>query len=679
MFFFFFHLFLRSKDQYLEKFPCEIQLDFTHNHIIMGADALRHRPPSEELENIFREYFSQGLSPSTALDNFKSKLEDENPDNYVRLAGDGSVVPTRKWCYDLYYKIFKQEFGAPDGENMIEMLNTKIEEFNKLHGKSVLIDNGDQPIVVICTPLFKRVLSLRSANEALFIDSSGNMDRHNSRVFLLLVPSAIGALPLGVMMTFSENESTITKGLNLFMELIGDQTYCPNIIITDDCTAERNSLRKVFPAAHLLLCKFHVLQSIWRYLWDGKHQINGADRQMLFSAFKKVLNSETETLFLENFKEMITNSITLKYPNYIKYLHKYEERKEEWAMFARQDLLIRNNHTNNYSEAGMRVLKDKVLKRTKAFNVVQLFTYLAQDLNDYYKRKIIDFVNNRFEGLAKKKHNIQADIQNFTCKKVDEWIYEVQSGINTYYVNNEIGTCSCIIGSNGSPCKHQYAVVTTYQLSSERFIPLNDSIAKEKLYFIATGQVCENNTWFKNLIPGSETHSVQEIQNNTESTVSEIVVEPEPVLDEIQSVNPNTIEELKNVFANLEARVVKDPATFEAPIKKFVELFNNVKSDSHLISALHTFGKYNGVLPMKKNVQGGKNIGVQPTALARRKSRLGGRNPIRSGRPTKAARREHPYAKQRNSLGAQLQNQKKKAPHSLSYCHQQNISLGKQH
>lgn len=128
-------------------------------------------------------------------------------------------MPTRKWCYDLYYKIFKQGFEATDGEEMVKMLKQKVDRYNQLHGKCIMIDSeDDQRTVVMCTPLLKRVISLNSAKESLFIDNSGNMDRHNTRVFLILVPSAIGALPLGVMMTFSETENAITKGLNMVKE-----------------------------------------------------------------------------------------------------------------------------------------------------------------------------------------------------------------------------------------------------------------------------------------------------------------------------------------------------------------------------------------------------------------------------------------------------------------------------
>jgi len=54
-----------------------------------------------------------------------------------------------------------------------------------------------------------------------------------------------------------------------------------------------------------------------------------------------------------------------------------------------------------------------------------------------------------------------------------------------------------------------------------------------------------------------------------------------------------------------------------------------MKTDSGLISALHTFGKYNSAgiprIKPRKNLQGSKIIGVPPTTIFRRKVYLGGR------------------------------------------------------
>ncbi|KAI5695862.1 hypothetical protein M8J75_004704 [Diaphorina citri] len=67
------------------------------------ASALKHRPPTKDLEDIFEQYFSSGHSPSSALELFNLKLFNEHGDDYYKVVADGGKCPTRKWCYDLFY------------------------------------------------------------------------------------------------------------------------------------------------------------------------------------------------------------------------------------------------------------------------------------------------------------------------------------------------------------------------------------------------------------------------------------------------------------------------------------------------------------------------------------------------------------------------------------------------
>lgn len=62
-------------------------------------------------------------------------------------------------------------------------------------------------------------------------------------------------------------------------------------------------------------------------------------------------------------------------------------------------------------------------------------------------------------------------------------------------------------------------------------------------------------------------------------------------------------------------------------ISKFLKNVTSCKRDFSLISALHTFGKYNGEkmpkMGLSKNLQGGNNIAA---AIMRQKTQLGRRN-----------------------------------------------------
>lgn len=122
-----------------------------------------------------------------------------------------------------------------------------------------------------------------------------------------------------------------------------------------------------FPNSYLLLCKFHVLQSIWRHIHHAKSNVKNADRQTIFSLFKRALNCSTVETFNDGFELLLGDERLAGNQGLVKYFQKYQTRQSEWAMYAREGLMLRNKHTNNYSEASMKILKDQILHRTKAF------------------------------------------------------------------------------------------------------------------------------------------------------------------------------------------------------------------------------------------------------------------------------------------------------------------------
>ena len=176
-------------------------------------------------------------------------------------------------------------FGAQDGPAMMCSLKEFVAKYNEECGSvcsKVMKTEDGQYIIVICTHLMKRIHELlKASGEIAFIDSSGCMDlcKVLCQVFMIMTASVAGALPLGIMVTSSEAEAVLQPALELFRSILlegafyGREMKGPSILMTDDCTAERNVLRATFPEALLLLCIFHVLQAVWRWILDSNHKI----------------------------------------------------------------------------------------------------------------------------------------------------------------------------------------------------------------------------------------------------------------------------------------------------------------------------------------------------------------------------------------------------------------------
>ena len=65
-------------------------------------------------------------------------------------------------------------------------------------------------ILVVITPLMAWAHSqIQQASEIVFCDSTASLDRFNTSLFIISTATAISGIPLGIIMTSDEQESTI--------------------------------------------------------------------------------------------------------------------------------------------------------------------------------------------------------------------------------------------------------------------------------------------------------------------------------------------------------------------------------------------------------------------------------------------------------------------------------------
>ena len=127
-----------------------------------------------------------------------------------------------------------------------------------------------------------------------------NTEEHNLKVFMI-APSVAGALPCGILITSDKKESMLKQGFLMLKSGLPENAFHgrgpgvgPQVILTDNCKEERKALNTVWPSSTMLLCIFHILQQLWRWLHDKSHSISQADRPYILSLFKQALCSESE-------------------------------------------------------------------------------------------------------------------------------------------------------------------------------------------------------------------------------------------------------------------------------------------------------------------------------------------------------------------------------------------------
>lgn len=140
------------------------------------------------------------------------------------------------------------------------------------------------------------------------------------------------------------------------------------------------------------------------------------------------------------------------------------ERNTEWCFYFRSKLPTRANNTN-IVEASIRIFKDTVLERCKAFNMCALVDFISTVFERYHKVRLINFANKRTtkNQLCYSKF-VRAAI-GLVITQINSNIYEVQSSTNKkikYNVFSDINMCECVAGQGGAFCKHFCAVHEKY-------------------------------------------------------------------------------------------------------------------------------------------------------------------------------------------------------------------------
>ena len=502
-----------------DKFLVGVALKHTHNHMVNVADALRFRPLSESTKEKYYDLFRQGHSPSSAHLEYETHLT--YMDNPKVLAGR-NVNPKVSDVYNLFNKWRKSNLGVRTGKQLFTELEKRVNVYNDTHrhaGGRVILqrfckgskekdDFGvDQPLILaICTPLMSRVHQyIHQSKELVFVDASSSFEDFNNPLFVMSTSSAAGGLPLGIVVTSAESVDVIHNGMTALKEVFPKSAFYqkgyPANIIIDDSSAEREGLKKTWPDTTIYMCTFHFLQSLWRWLLCSKNNIHRDERQYLMNLVRKLVYAKQESELNGEYQQLKNNTTVNKYPNFRKHMEGYWKRRKEWALCYRTSAneCMRGINTNNYAESGIRILKDIVFRRLKAYNLVQLFEFLTVTFELYYERRLLAVAHNRmdryislrYKGLGAKKVALDAICQS--TKACHIYLVKSTNFIGMEYeVDTSKWTCTCTVSRtgypSGEPCKHQHSVAQKYNLIAPNLLPYFNGEGRYLHALIALGQ-----------------------------------------------------------------------------------------------------------------------------------------------------------------------------------------------
>ena len=657
-------------DTHLQRnlYPLEIKLYYNHNHAIQAADAMRFRPVSEETKKMLIDLFEEDVAPSAAyrrvIDYFETDAES---------LADRHNVPDYKWVYNFHAKYIKNKFGTANGPDVYMRLQNVIKGYNREKGKElakVQQTATGETIIVICDEFNHRVHeNIPAAGDLLIMDATANLDRNDTKLFHLMCPSPIGGLPLGTIITTKADEVTLCEALNLYKTLLTEKSFYgrgkdlgPTLIITDDDSAERNSLKYSWPQAFLLLCHFHLLNAVWSWLWKAEHKIERTDRPILLNLFKKVVYSESTEKFDKNIRNMQIDKTYKNYPNFIRHVEsKILPRHKEWSLKERMEnkLPTHNQNTTNYVEYSFRMTKDVQFSRLRAYNMTDLLGICLDD-SRFYTRRCLDvshnrnyhlFTNQKSKYLFKKS---KLDENQVIQLSSSEFIVPSESESDKRYrINMKKGLCECKIGALKGPCKHKALVAKMFKTKNFEILPEDNSVMRAFFYFLATGSN-KDASWFRPIeeeeilmpevdwsmnndeIDDHETGSELDIDNVMGTSMNmEMDIDPEECDTEDMDALSSFKTSIFDLFMKVEENYENDKSNYKNAIKAFIKQEKKLHTNSAIQKALHIFAKDVVNIIKKGRKKNSGSIPVQNTAKSRRQIKHRGSGPSQMGRPTK--------------------------------------------
>lgn len=391
-----------------------------------------------------------------------------------------------------------------------------------------------EKIYSCCPSIAKRVHQFETLrSEIIFIEILHLSD--SNKMYLFLTPSTIGCLPLGIILTTSDNTPTLRVGFSLLKETLLKNG--PYIFATDGHLPEE-VLQTIWPKSKIIISAYHTLKNIWSWLSSAENQIPKEDQSLLFRDFYNILYAGNEHTFKTNFETVKMNSAN--YENFKKLLDEYYSKKELWGTYYRPRNIKYLTDNIKYSELTIWFLKDMLLNNLKNARFAHLADFTVNVFFQYIKQRLIDFTNtklrNQFycdiqlpdENVLKKIQNIG---QSLCFVPSDEEEYLI------YAVNISLCKCSCSQENSTTICKH-IRWVCKLNYSEKLYENLIKMENREKCYIIATGQ--ELKSWM--------IKEDQEIYKTTSDSYKIQIIDEE---DDDEDISSNKIKLEDNFVAGI--------------------------------------------------------------------------------------------------------------------------------
>ncbi|KAG9273244.1 hypothetical protein AMEX_G12351 [Astyanax mexicanus] len=357
-------------------------------------------------------------------------------------------------------------------------------------------------IIILQTPTMRDGLH-RHGKNIVFMDATYCTNQYNFPLFTLAVKDEYGhGVPIAYMITSSEKQATLELALQKLRHTFLTPPRC---FMVDKDLCEINGLRAVFPESDVLLCWYHVMQAVVRWISKTESGVsgfsNGDIKKDIISFFSKLKSCATRHDF-ETMAKLFQNRFE-EFPALCTYFRDHWLGiGDMWSDFGRC-----YNHagsdTNNLVERFFHRLKYQFLGGLRNRRLDDLINVLLKKTDGYFQ--VIHGLQSA--GRIKNASMKSDDIHTSACRLVEKgWIDRIDRISQEMYIYNvpseqthglsykvcpSESFCSCPEGIRGRKCKHLVALGLLNELDAEKFPNLNcqmnahaSMIKQKKLYSV---------------------------------------------------------------------------------------------------------------------------------------------------------------------------------------------------
>ncbi|CAN7998264.1 unnamed protein product, partial [Ixodes hexagonus] len=516
-----------------------VKLRDDHNHNLGCADGLRLLRSTADTRALFHGW-EGGDDGLTAAEAMTLHQEKlAAASDTLECLASGAENPSASTVYPWYRTWRQQHYGQ-----LVDPLVKLGEKASMYLEQGVDVrtarsEDGSSWAVLVVTEIMRRTQQLAAASEIVFLDSTSSTDGTQSTTTVLLAATKAGAIPLAVLLHNCQ-------------------------------TTESYS------------CAFRLLKDSYPLCFGKAH----------------ILYAESP----EKLEVAIAELQAKSHQGYIQRVTTFLERKSEWVLLFRSDLTTRGHNTNNFAEASIRILKDIVLQRRRAYNVVALVP------------------SGQVDG-------------------------------KTYEVCNDLGTCTCPAGKQGAFCKHQ-ALVHHHYGGAFPNAPALTAHDRHQLGQLALGEKCPTAAFFQDFQeePPEQPSTSAAIEEEGTAAVSEpdngptLGSELQATTHSCPSSDQQQYRQIQEQLWRHHAIAVDNPA-YLGQLQHILSGMKKIHREPEVMACIiATKAVYAG------GRRRGRTIKVQPTAIARRRPGITrGNKRVPAGRPskglpTKRVKREHSLA-----------------------------------